>query len=234
MTMRDSFQLPSSGAAQERFSFRKLALRELRDRLQGFFLSGLFLVVAGCSQSGVPAPPKFSPSSAASQALAEYDTNKDGALDAKELEQCPALLSALKKIDKNNDGRLSADEIAARLTYFQREGMLTSVTVEVTLDGRPLPDATVTLMPEKFLGTSFKPALGTTDAAGTAVPMGEGSSQDLISLGYYRIEVSKKDGKGRETIPAKYNSKTTLGREIAPPSDGRGGGGALVLRLTSK
>src|SRR5262249_27904405 len=131
-----------------------------------FFLGGLVLLAAGCTGGG-PAAPQVSPRDAANQALAEYDANKDGALDAKELEACPGLQSGLKRIDKDNDGRLTADEIADRLTLFQQQGMLADVAVEVTLDGRPLAGATVTLVPEKFMGPSVKPATSVTDEMGT-------------------------------------------------------------------
>src|SRR5262249_18714977 len=151
-------------------------------------------------------------------ALAEYDTNKDGALDAKELEACPALLSALKKIDKNNDGRLTADEIADRLTYFQQPGMQQDVSVEVTLDGQPLAGATVTLVPEKFMGPSTRPASAVTDEAGTGTFRIEGSG-DPVAPGYYRVQVSKNVG-GRETVPAKYNAQTVLGQEVVPAAEG--------------
>src|SRR5207302_7614851 len=88
----------------------------------GFLAAGsLVLLIHGCS-ARVDMPP-ISPEEAAKQALAEYDKNKDGFLDANELEHCPALKNALKTLDKNKDGRLSADEIAERLTAFQATGV---------------------------------------------------------------------------------------------------------------
>src|SRR5438874_8305484 len=199
--------------------------------LAGAFACAL-LLVAGCS--GGSAVPAISPDEAAKQALAEYDTNKDGALDEKELGSCPALKSALKKIDKNKDGRLTADEIADRLKAFQQQGVMTSARVEVALDGAPLAGATITLVPEKFMGPSYKPASGLTDPAGWAPFNVEGSSDGLVPLGYYRIEISKKKANGQEMIPAKYNTKSVLGCEVAPESEERGGGGTIKLRLTSR
>jgi hypothetical protein len=201
--------------------------------LRWFFLGGLVLLAAGCSGGRPAGDVGTSPREAANQALAEYDANKDGALDAKELEACPGLRSALKRVDKNNDGRLTADEIAERLTFFQQAGAQEGVGVEVTLDGRPLSGATVTLVPEKFQGPSFKPVSAVTDAVGTGTLQTEGSG-DEIPLGFYRVEVSKKNAKGQETIPAKYNTKTTLGQEIAPDVEGRGSMLTVRLRLTSK
>jgi hypothetical protein len=192
----------------------------------------LVLLAAGCS-GGSPGDTRISPREAANQALAEYDANQDGALDAKELEACPGLRSALKRIDKNNDGRLTADEIAERLTFLQRAGAQADVGVEVTLDGKPLSGAAVTLVPEKFLGPSFKPLSAVTDAIGAGTLQAEGSGE-AIPLGFYRVEVSKKNAKGQEMIPAKYNTKTVLGQEIAPDVEGRGSALTVRLRLTSK
>lgn len=200
-----------------------------------FALCGLLLV--GCSGSGGPAGPQLSPGGAASQALAEYDTNKDGALDAKELDQCPALKAALKRgLDKDNDGKATADEIKERLSIFQDEGMIGTLVVEVQLDGRPLGGATVTLTPETFLGPSFKPATGTTDASGTVAPQAEGLGPGAIPYGFYRVEVSKQGAGGKELVPARYNTNTTLGREFAPARalNRRGEEDSLRLELTSK
>ena len=192
-------------------------------------LAGLVLWAAGCS--GGSGTDRVKPHDAGAQALADYDTNKDGFLDAKELEACPALLSALKKIDKNNDGKLSPDEIAERLAYFQQSGMQLNVVADIYLDGRPLGGATVTLVPEKFMGPTTKPATATTDDGGTGVFRIEGSG-DPVAPGYYRVKVSKNVG-GRETVPAKYNEQTTLGQEIVPEGAGRGSMLTVRLRLSS-
>src|SRR5262245_38264147 len=68
----------------------------------------LLLTSLGCSAGGKRmAPPDFAPEDAAKQAMATYDKNRDGVLDATELEQCPPLKAALQSFDKNRDGRIS-------------------------------------------------------------------------------------------------------------------------------
>jgi len=231
--MRDSFHSSSADQRQNepstRGGERGAARRALA--LRWLFLGVLALLVAGCS-GGKQGSVQISPREAADQALAEYDANKDGALDAKELEACPGMLSALKRADKDNNGRLTADEIADRLTLFQQQGMQSDVSVEVMLDGRPVVGATVTLVPEKFMGQSVKPASTVTDEMGTGSLKTEGSDVQ-VAYGYYRVQVSK-NAQGRETIPAKYNSQTVLGQEISPDVEGRGTANTIRLRLTSR
>jgi hypothetical protein len=92
------------------------------------------------------------------------------------------------------------------------------IVVEVQLGGRPLAGASVKFVPEGYLGDALKPATGTTDRRGIAnVSMAaDAMPADLRSMtgirgGVYRIEVTHPD----RAIPPKYNSATTLGREIA-------------------
>ncbi len=201
-------------------------------RVKGLAATALVVALLGCTPRGgrrVEAP-SLSPSGAAAQALATYDTNKDGLLDATELQHCPALLSALDELDKNKDGKLSADEIAAELEAMRdsKTGLL-SVVCEVLLDGRPLVGATVRMVPEAFLGSAFKTAAGLAQEDGNVTFRTAGYDVDGVPLGFYRIEISKKDDSGRELVPIRYNTATTLGVMLS--SEIRGG---LHLKLSSQ
>ncbi len=237
--MRRSFQGPSARASQDGSAaqrYKRTAPRRARAPWW-LFLGGLLFLAAGCKGGDLPGVIKFSPQDAAAGALAEYDANKDGALDVKELNKCPSLREAMSRgLDKNKDGRVTEDELEERMSIYQEEGMLGSVMVEVRLDGNGLRGATVTLTPEKFMGASFKPATGTTDASGSAVLQVEGLEQGVVPYGHYRIEVSRQGAGGKELIPARYNTQTILGREVAPARalDSRGENDSLVLRLTSR
>ena len=157
--------------------------------------------------------------------LAQYDANKDGFLDKEELKKCPALASCVKALDKDKDGRLSSGEIAERIKSYEANRVgLTALTVKVTLDRKPLAGATVTLTPEKFLGDALKPATGTTNTGGIVNVATAGTEVPGVASGMFRVEVSKKDGTGRETLPNRYNQATILGVEVGPDSQG-------VLRL---
>ena len=190
----------------------------------------VFLIaLAGCGGHRVPGPPAVSPSSATEQALAAYDANKDGALDAKELEQSPGLMALLTALDKGPGGRLTADELTQQLQSLRDSGVgVTRASCKVFLDGRPLAGASSRYIPERFLGPSFKPATGTTDASGHASLVTEGE-EDGIMPGLYRVEISKKDAQGRETIPARYNTQTTLGCQIGFAT--RSAGSDVVFQL---
>ncbi|MHB1033906.1 MAG: hypothetical protein ACYC35_03665 [Pirellulales bacterium] len=174
------------------------------------------VLVAGCNR----APSRIAmagidPSGAAAAALAEFDTNKDGAISGAELDKCPSLKSAMKTIDKNGDGKITADEITARINeWISAKTAVQQLTCTVKLNGQPLKNAKVTLVPEKFLGGDLKPAVGTTNEYGMASLSVENAPLPGVQTGLYRVQISANVG-GKELIPAKYNTQTTLGQEVA-------------------
>jgi hypothetical protein len=196
-------------------------------------LLGLVLaVLAGCSGGRIRAP-ALDPKAVAEAAMAQYDTNKDGYLDPKELERCPALNCCWKDLDSDGDGRLSAAEIEARVARYRESKIgLVVVVCGVELNDGPLSGATVTLKPESFLGPSIKPASGTTDEWGKAQMQIEGERVPGCQCGFYRVEISKKDQTGQDMIPARYNTETVLGLEVGP--DVRGGVAVDTFRLESR
>jgi hypothetical protein len=178
------------------------------------------LAVAACSPSGGRIhPPDLDPERAAQQALEEYDANKDGAIAGPELDRCPGLKFALKIMDRDGDGRLNAAEIADRLRQHQEARVgLTALPCQVMLDGRPLAGATVTLVSEKFLGPAVKPVSGVTDETGFCSLKVEGNEMPGVQPGIFRIEISKRGSDGKERVPARYNTNTTLGADTGTGS----------------
>src|SRR5262245_47204394 len=89
------FPGPAPGRADERTPRDVGRARVLRVPSPRWLVGGwvLLLGAAGCSDGKRVEPPDFSPEEAAKQAMAAYDKNGDGALDATELEQCPPLKS---------------------------------------------------------------------------------------------------------------------------------------------
>ena len=178
-------------------------------------------VLAGCG-GGKRAriePPRIDADAVGKAALAAYDTNKDGVLSEEELAKCPALHKARALYDKNKDGKIDATEIADRVRRWQatRTGLM-PVGCSVMLDGNPLEDACVELVPEVFLADSLPNASGTTNRLGMATLSVDRSSlpasqRELVGVrcGLYQIRVTHPSQK----IPATYNSETTLGQEVA-------------------
>ena len=191
------------------------------------------LIAAGCGGSGsVPPPPEYDADAAAQAALGEYDKNKSGSIDGGEVAACPAMKDAIKAIDTNKDGQISADELKARFSrYGSKVGGAgpTAATCRVTFDGNPLVGAKVRFVPEPCLGESFKPAVGTTDETGVAQMKAEVEGWSGVYPGLYKITVSKPDPSGKETVPAKYNEKSALGREVF---EERGASATIELKLT--
>jgi hypothetical protein len=172
---------------------------------------------AGCSR-GLErlAAPEWDPSQQAEQAMQDTDADGDGQLQAAELTKAPGLAAGAKHIDQNGDGALSSEEIKARLEQFRESRVaIRSPRYVLKYRGRPLVDAEVSFVPEPFLKDVIEPAHGTTDASGIVVPMA--AVRDVAGLrpGYYRIQVTSP----QITLPAKFNSATTVGVEVALPTD---------------
>jgi hypothetical protein len=198
-------------------------------------------LLGGCWSSGPSRvqPPDIDAGDAGDQAIELYDKDGDGSIAGAELDAVPGVKAAMETIDSDKDGKITADEIAARIEAWQatRIGVM-PLHWTVTLDGRPLAGATVTFEPESFLGDQLKSAVGETSSYGTVsptVPKDQRATPDTPSgfqPGLYRVRVSKMAG-GQETIPAKYNTETILGQQIAP-DDPAVANQAMHLKLTTK
>lgn len=192
----------------------------------GFVVSAVLVAGCGGGSSG-PAPvalPAYDAAAIAKAAVQQLDKNGNSTLETAELDACPGLRDALGEIDANGDKKLSADELQARFGRYAGGGVV-GVSVTVTLDGNPVPNAAVRFEPEPFMGPGLKAATGTTSEAGRATLKVDGQDGFGVYPGVYRVVVT---GGG---VPARYNTKTTLGREVFDGS--RGNSGEVDLRLRS-
>ncbi|MGA2033484.1 MAG: hypothetical protein ABSG68_14610 [Thermoguttaceae bacterium] len=180
----------------------------------GLVVVGISALAAwGCGGGQSRVYPPAIASDAAQKAMELYDSNKDGFLEGAELDKVPGLKAALKQVDTNGDGKINAEEISARIASWKTsKAARLNTACKVLRKGKPLSGATVTLVPESFLGTALKPATATTDQSGMAMFSVDGpGGLPGVPPGFYRVEVTKSG----EDIPAKYNTETVLGMEVA-------------------
>lgn len=178
------------------------------------------LLFTGCT--GAPAGvagPKWSSAAAAAQALSENDANGDSKLSKEELKKCPGLLAAMSSLDRDSDGALSEEELKTGLEEMRQAATaLVKVPCSVTHGGRPLEGATVTFVPESFMGSGIKSASGVTGADGLAIPTV--ADEELpaeyrgrlkgVPCGIFRVTVTHPS----VAIPPKFNTETTIGRMV--------------------
>jgi hypothetical protein len=172
--------------------------------------------IVGCNRVPRVEVPKVNPERGAAQAMEMYDTDKDGKLDANELKKIESLTELA------NDGVVTAEGIAMQLKKWSdgNVGRL-RFNLEILHNKKPLVGADVKLVPEKFMGKAWVVATGKTRENGLAMMSVPEKDPGIagIPLGLYRVEITK-DG---ESIPAKYNTETTLSIGVySPAAGGRG------------
>jgi hypothetical protein len=173
------------------------------------------VALAGCSgRPGRVRPPDVDADDAAAAAMQQLDKDGNGQLSDAELKAAPGLAAAKDHYDSDHSGALSPEEIAAGIRRWS-EGQVGAAAVAymVQLDGRPLPGAQVKAVPEPFLGDALKPATGIDGYLAVAPEDRPANAPKLplIMPGLYRIEITHPAA----SIPAKYNSQTTLGLEVS-------------------
>jgi len=186
----------------------------------------LCVALFGCSGSNARiSPPNISPAGASEKAIELYDADRDNMLSIQELAACPGLLSSLDRYDVNHDSSISSDEIVDRIRSWQETKVaLTMMSCKVERNGRPLPSAEVRFVPEHYLGAAVKPAFGFTDSDGMAIiRISDSDLQDDLKgmsgvhYGTYKVLITHPT----ENLPAKFNSETTLGYEVAQDTLGQ-------------
>ena len=182
-------------------------------------LAATAILAVGCTGQRRIKPPSVDPTAAAQRAIEMLDTDQDGSISFSETDSSPGLASAKALYDADGNEKLSAQEIADRIRSWRSNSVaMAQLSCKVTRRGKPLSGADVRLIPAKYLGDEIKPAVGTTDNEGNAIVTID--ENDLpprlrgipaVHYGTYRVEITHSDVE----LPAKYNSATTLGHEIA-------------------
>ncbi len=189
-----------------------------------FVRSALFILVClagtGCGNSPSAYPvPEFDAEASTSQVFKTYDTDADGLLDATEAASCVGLADKIGLLDTNDDGKLAPEELANRIRAWtaSNTGIL-NLPCYVTLDGRPLSGAKVSLEPVDFLGETLIPASGITYTnGGCSLEMDPDKVPKELSRilgvqpGLYKVVITH----DTIQIPSKYNKQTTLSLEVS-------------------
>jgi len=181
----------------------------------------LLLLLTSCSGSSTTAlkPADIDASGAAAKLLEAHDGDGDDMISLEEAAACPGLYQQFSGYDVDSDGQLSSDEIASRFRYWLEEGIgLMRVPCLVTLNGKRLAGASVLFEPEPFFDGLIKRAEGKTNEYGQCSVSID--PKDLpeelrrvrgVQTGLYSVKITHPS----VTIPDRYHSKTTLGREVA-------------------
>ncbi len=195
----------------------------MRNDLRKFLVVTLCVVLLGMTScTGGPMALKqarIDATDSTQRAMEAYDKNSDGFIAGKELDQSPAIKSAMQRIDTNGDGQVSAEEVQGIIENWLNDVVVVmAVRCVVTLDDEPLDGATVTFDPEPFLGNVLPAATGVTNKGKATMAVPQELRQDPTlahpNIGMYLVRISKIEG-GQELIPARYNTNTTLGIEVA-------------------
>jgi hypothetical protein len=147
---------------------------------------------AGCSDQAATLSFKHTPAADLAAAIMNaVDANADGKLVADELASHPGLAAGAERIDQDDDQVLTNDELLKRLEAFASGPAMIPMTVTVTQKGRPVAGASVSLKPEKFLGSGAQAFKGTTDGSGSCEPDGEVSPLPGVPVGYYEVHINQ-------------------------------------------
>lgn len=195
---------------------RVLSEHSGRPRAGGLLVAAA--LAGGCNRG--PArieAPDWDPPALAEQIISELDKGGDGQVNQQELSASPGLASGVRYLDRDQNGEVTAAEIEAQFAkYRDRRVGLRAPTFRLTYKGRPVPDAEVTFLPERYLEGVIEPAHGTTDVDGFFAPQTEGQDVPGARLGYYRVQVKSPQVK----IPAKYSTEESpLGANISLVED---------------
>ena len=190
-----------------------------RSMLCAWMLMGL----PGCTRREMLVVPKLDPATVAKGALGELDKDKNGAISVAEANASPGMKAAFPRFDADGNKSVTESEIADRIArLIANGGGLMSVSCRVAYGGGSLAGGTVRFVPEAFLGDAIVIAEGILDADGCASPISPSpSGLEGMQFGVYRVEVTHPT----LTLPAKYNTATTLGCDISPLD--RGGDSVL-------
>jgi hypothetical protein len=182
------------------------------------FSAILLLTQSGCmNRAGSVPAVSVNADTAGKEAINLFDSNKDGKISGAEFDKAPGLLASLPNFRPplTKDKGVTAEDITNRIKDWQKSktNRIGGISCTVLRNGKPLSGAKVKYVPEKYFGPSMPECTGETGPDGVAqvsMPVSGPEDPPGAPPGYYRVEITMADG----SIPAKYNTQTTLGVEV--------------------
>lgn len=179
------------------------------------------LCFVGCSGDDGPTFPKVKvdPGAVAANVVAEFDKNGDGEVSASELKKSKGLMMLTKgesqllqeyRLDSDGSGSVSEEEFEKKFSECFAD-LRQGYSCHINYRGEPLEGATVTLVPEPFMGDDIPEASGETDKDGNCSVATADGLEGAVP-GIYKIEITHPDVK----IAAKYNTKSKEGVALDP------------------
>ena len=186
----------------------------------GVALLFVTVIAVGCGDGGGEKFPthQVDPATVAANVIAEYDADGDGGVSKSELKKCKGLVMLTAgqdqllpeyRLDQNGDGSVTVEEFEAKFTEclrVRRQGY----DCVVLHRGVPLDGATVTFVPESFMG-DLPVASGETDFNGNCTLSTEDGAPGAVP-GIYKVEITHPTKK----ISTKYNTETTISVALDP------------------
>ena len=149
----------------------------------------------------------------AQKAMEAYDKDGNGALSAEELKQSPPLLANATQIDTDRDHAISLAELTGRMEGIAAGALYIGLSVRITDQGRPVEGATLTLIPEPFMGDAYPKFSGTSGPGGYCPTTSEGAQLPGAPACWYRAEVTK-PGAGTPVVKGLEISSDTTGNRV--------------------
>lgn len=121
---------------------------------------GLLLVVGCTAGPAAPETPEYDPAAFAEGLIERADKDSSGGLSRQEAEgAAPGIAAGWARYDRDGDGNVSREELAARVQEWLDDGSgLASIFCVVRLNGQPVGDVTVKMVPDDALGGVVKAA----------------------------------------------------------------------------
>lgn len=167
--------------------------------------------IIGCGPSvGSQLSRRASPAEAAAAAMAASDKNNDGKIAADELDPASGLAAGLARIDTDKDNVITADELLARFDRLEKMSDMIAVSLTATGPKGPVSGATLTLVPEPFMGEGLQAYSGQTIEGGACELEGSEIHLPGVPVGYYRAHL----------VHSELGIDKTIGCEIAGDASG--------------